>query len=74
MCPQADVDRAVEAAEQAFQFNSPWRRMRPAARANLIRRLADLLRRDVDYLAVIIVSMLFTLVASSSFTSRGWKH
>jgi acyl-CoA reductase-like NAD-dependent aldehyde dehydrogenase len=33
-------------------MGSPWRKLRPAARADLIRKFADLLRRDVDYLAV----------------------
>ena len=49
---QDDVDKAVEAAKQAFDLQSPWRTLEPAARADLIRKLADLLRRDVDYLAV----------------------
>ncbi len=49
---QSDVDKAVEAAAKAFDIKSPWRKLDPAARAGLIRKLADLLRRDVDYLAV----------------------
>jgi acyl-CoA reductase-like NAD-dependent aldehyde dehydrogenase len=52
---QADIDKAVEAAQKAFQYDSLWRKMEPAARGNLIRKLADLLRRDVDYLAVRVV-------------------
>ncbi len=49
---QDDIDKAVEAAEKAFQRNSPWRKLEPAARGNLLRKFADLLRRDVDYLSV----------------------
>ena len=49
---QDDIDKAVEAAKKAFDLQSPWRKLEPAARAGLIRKLADLLRRDVDYLAV----------------------
>lgn len=49
---QADVDKAVEAARKAFDVESPWRKLEPAARGNLMRKLAELLRRDVDYLSV----------------------
>ncbi|CAF1358008.1 unnamed protein product [Adineta steineri] len=46
-----DVDKAVEAARKAFDIESPWRKLEPAARANLIRKFAELLRRDIDYLS-----------------------
>jgi len=49
---QADVDKAVEAARKAFDVQSPWRLLEPAARANLMRKFASLLRRDIDYLSV----------------------
>ncbi len=45
-----DVDRAVRAARQAFD-DSPWSRMRPRERQNLLWRLADLMERDADMLA-----------------------
>ncbi|CAF1319898.1 unnamed protein product, partial [Didymodactylos carnosus] len=48
---KADVDKAVEAARNAFKTNSEWRKMEPAARGVLMRQFATLLRRDVDYLA-----------------------
>ncbi|CAF2970156.1 unnamed protein product [Rotaria sp. Silwood2] len=48
---KADIDKAVEAAKKAFDFKSPWRKYEPAERGNLLRKLADLLRRDVDYLS-----------------------
>ena len=49
---QADVDKAVEAARKAFDVDSPWRKLEPAARGNLMRKLAGLLRRDMSYLSV----------------------
>lgn len=48
---KADVDKAVEAARKAFNINSPWRKYEPVTRANLMRKLANLLRRDIDYLS-----------------------
>ncbi|QXI27856.1 aldehyde dehydrogenase family protein [Pseudomonas vanderleydeniana] len=46
----ADVDRAVRAARLAFD-DSPWSRMRPRERQNLLWRLADLMERDARELA-----------------------
>ena len=45
-----DVDRAVRAARQAFD-GSPWSRLRPRERQNLLWRLADLMERDARQLA-----------------------
>jgi phenylacetaldehyde dehydrogenase len=45
-----DVDRAVQAARQAFD-DSAWSRMRPRERQNLLWRLADLVERDAQMLA-----------------------
>lgn len=49
---QNDVDKAVNAAVQAFKFNSPWRKMDASKRGQLLNRLADLMERDAQYLAV----------------------
>lgn len=49
---QADVDKAVKAAKEAFQLGSPWRRMDASHRGKLLNRLADLIERDRAYLAV----------------------
>ena len=57
---KSDIDKAVEAAEKAFQIDSPWRKLQPAARANLMRKLADLIRRDVDYLSVRFSTISFS--------------
>lgn len=49
---QADVDKAVKAAKEAFRIGSPWRRMDASHRGKLLNRLADLVERDRAYLAV----------------------
>jgi len=48
---KADVDVAVQAANRAFQFGSPWRTMDAAERGHLLNKLADLMERDRAYLA-----------------------
>ncbi len=45
---QADVDRAVEAARQAFRA---WKRMSAAERGRLLLKLADAIEADAEYLA-----------------------
>lgn len=47
----ADVDKAVDAAQNAFRFGSPWRRLDASERGRLLNRLADLIERDRAYLA-----------------------
>lgn len=46
-----EIDLAVEAAQEAFLLGSPWRRMDASDRGRLMNRLADLIERDIDYLA-----------------------
>ncbi|ROS43391.1 aldehyde dehydrogenase family protein [Amycolatopsis thermoflava] len=46
-----DVDRAVTAARAAFRPGSPWRRTTAGERAELLRRIADLLVRDREDIA-----------------------
>ncbi|CAF1437269.1 unnamed protein product [Rotaria sordida] len=46
---QSDIDKTIEAAEKSFQYDSPWRKLDSAARAQLIHKLANLLPRVVDY-------------------------
>uniref|UniRef100_A0A7N6AYA0 aldehyde dehydrogenase (NAD(+)) n=1 Tax=Anabas testudineus TaxID=64144 RepID=A0A7N6AYA0_ANATE len=48
---QADVDKAVKAARNAFRLGSPWRRMDASHRGLLISKLADAIERDAAYLA-----------------------
>ncbi|KAM6181413.1 retinaldehyde dehydrogenase 3 isoform 2-T2 [Erethizon dorsatum] len=47
-----DVDKAVEAAQAAFQRGSPWRRLDALSRGRLLHQLADLMERDRAILAV----------------------
>ena len=49
---QADIDKAVAAAKEAFCLNSPWRRMDASLRGRLLYKLADLIERDRHYIAV----------------------
>ncbi|MFI0452113.1 aldehyde dehydrogenase family protein [Actinomadura sp. 6N118] len=49
----ADVDRAVAAARQAFD-EGPWPRLAPAERKSALLRLADLVERDRETLALLI--------------------
>uniref|UniRef100_A0A2I2ZJ26 Aldehyde dehydrogenase 1 family member A3 n=1 Tax=Gorilla gorilla gorilla TaxID=9595 RepID=A0A2I2ZJ26_GORGO len=46
-----DVDKAVEAAQVAFQRGSPWRRLDAPSRGRLLHQLADLVERDRATLA-----------------------
>lgn len=46
----ADVDRAVQAARQAFE-NGPWSRLNGEERGRLLYRLADLIEAHADELA-----------------------
>lgn len=49
---KADVDKAVQAARLAFSLGSVWRRMDASERGRLLSKLADLVERDMVYLAV----------------------
>lgn len=52
----ADVNRAVEAAREAFALGSEWRRMDASYRGVLLNRLAALIERDHEYLAVSLLN------------------
>ena len=51
-CEAADVDLAVAAARRAFQSGS-WSRMAPADRKAVLLRLADLIRANLEELALL---------------------
>ena len=55
---QADVDKAVVAANEAFRLGSPWRQMDASKRGQLLWKLADLIQRDQHYLAVMFLYCL----------------
>lgn len=46
-----DIDKAVKAAQHAFQFGSPWRRTDASERGRLLNKLADLIEKNKNYLA-----------------------
>ncbi|CAF94009.1 unnamed protein product, partial [Tetraodon nigroviridis] len=48
---EADVNKAVKAARDAFRLGSPWRRMDASHRGLLLSRLADAIEKDSAYLA-----------------------
>ena len=47
----ADVDKAVSAAVAAFKLGSPWRETDGTGRRDLLLNLANLIKRDAEYLA-----------------------
>ena len=51
-CRSADVDAAVAAARSSFETGA-WRRMEPKERKRILRRFAELIRADVDRLALL---------------------
>lgn len=48
---EADINKAVAAAKEAFKLGSTWRTMDASARGVLLNKLADLMARDADYIA-----------------------
>ncbi|PVD19235.1 hypothetical protein C0Q70_19721 [Pomacea canaliculata] len=50
---KADVDKAVDAAREAFKLGSPWRRMDASVRGQLLFRLADLIEKNIAMIASI---------------------
>src|SRR5919199_6381896 len=48
-----DVDLAVKAARKAFHAKAPWRRMSASERGKLLSRLADLIEKNADELAML---------------------
>ena len=51
-CGAADVDAAVASARAAFNEGS-WRRTDPATRKRVMHRFAQLIREDIDHLAIL---------------------
>ena len=54
------MDIAVKAAREAFKLGSPWRTMDASNRGLLLNRLADLLEKNAEYVAVIYFLNLFS--------------
>ncbi|CAF3230788.1 unnamed protein product [Rotaria sp. Silwood2] len=45
---RVDVDKAFKAARKAFDIDSPWRKLEPVARGNLMRKFASPLRQTLN--------------------------
>ncbi|XP_017883709.1 retinal dehydrogenase 1 [Ceratina calcarata] len=50
---KADVEKAVAAAKQAFARGSKWRNLDASARGKLMNKFADLIARDLEYIATL---------------------
>lgn len=66
---EADVDRAVAAAREAFE-SGPWPRMTPAARGTILRRWATLIEENLNELAQ-LESMNNGMALSTALPSVG---
>lgn len=63
-----DVDHAVQSAHKAFEQH--WGRTRPAERAALLRKLADLILRDAHNLAMLQVHENGKLLSETQHTGQ----
>ena len=72
----ADVDRAVAAARRAFE--GPWSRFKPAERQAVLLKLADLLERDWEELALLDTLEMGRPITASrglrTIVTRGLRH
>ncbi|TAM86149.1 aldehyde dehydrogenase [bacterium] len=68
----ADVDRAVAAARKAFK-TGPWAEMTGRGRAKLMRRLADILARDYEALALAETTDNGKLLRESLGSAASWQ-
>ena len=63
-CASEDVDRAVAAARRAFEAGA-WSQVAPRERKKILLRLAELIKRDRDDLALMITLDMGKPIASS---------
>ena len=68
---QADVDKAVQAAREAFRLGSPWRTMDACDRGHLLYKLADLMEQNKAELAVSSAADLQVCIFASQGSSDG---
>src|SRR6516162_5941049 len=68
-CDEADVGRAVEAAQRAFE-SGPWPAMGPTARGKMMRRIASLIEKHADYLASVEVRDNGKLISEMAAQTR----
>ena len=58
---QADVDLAVKSARKAFEVGSEWRKLTAPQRGALIHKLADLIKRDAQQIAVSYMNCFYLI-------------
>src|SRR5262249_13973231 len=51
-CEEADIDAAVRSARAAFE-DGRWRRTEPKERKRILLRFAELMRQDLEHLALL---------------------
>jgi aldehyde dehydrogenase (NAD+) len=71
-----DIDRAVKAARAAFE--GPWSRFKPAERQRLLLKLAELVEREAEDLALLDTLEMGRPITDSvrlgAFTARGLRY
>lgn len=67
---EADIDRAVTSAAEAFR-TGPWASELPAARAKVMRRFADLIARDAELLTEVQVKENGKAIREQSAQTNG---
>ncbi|KAG6459614.1 retinal dehydrogenase 1 [Manduca sexta] len=72
-----DIDAAVSAAKRAFHRNSEWRLLDASKRGELLNKFADLVARDIAYLAELesynngmVLNMAKTFIGTTPATIR----
>jgi acyl-CoA reductase-like NAD-dependent aldehyde dehydrogenase len=70
LAEDADVDRAVAAAREAFD-QGPWPRKAPAERAEVLRRAATLLRERTDDIARVTASEMGCAISQAPQAQTG---
>jgi aldehyde dehydrogenase (NAD+) len=66
----ADIDRATAAARAAFE-NGPWPEMTPAERADVLARVAELLRKREDDIAAVTTDEMGCAVSQARQAQTG---
>ena len=61
------MDISVKAAREAFKRHSEWRTMDAAGRGMLLNKLADLIERDREYLAVSVCVLELNLLSKTFY-------
>jgi len=69
-CDAEDVDRAVAAARRSFETGT-WARLAPRDRRSVLLRLADLIERDTDELALMITLDMGKPIGDAAGEVRG---